>query len=508
MGTVIREVSMRRLFIVLFAALALLCGTAAADTLVISAEVTSIGDEAFCDLSAYDEVILPEGLLSIGDRAFAGSTIRRIYLPASLESIGEDAFTDGTVGYGEPDTWAAAWFDEQENLVYEADYGSLEEASDEEIWAEIYQEEAWCVYPDGTLHAGDLSALCARFLVWPLTEEDNPVLTVYICQEGELPLLEIRRNDILYLDFQIDKTALPKYAGGDVKVKADLPAGTVVTEDPEEIIDYLVWVEAARKNQSQKSGTTTVRIVHAKEKYQTDHGYDQLSLTDLSDGISTPMSVLTLSGEEEALRLLKNGEAAWFLPALLSWDPPEDLSEDTDLNTLLLEGLETDTLLSLPGDEESGAEKKAAGTQGAKAAEGTNPREKAEEAPEVYQWIFRGDLLRRLHRSGISWLALKAEDQIVVLPSEGFLAGEEYDVLKSAGTASKYFVYTVSMSSPENPEEKAFSAEDSVEIRVSVSDQDYLLTQKISAPMYIYNVRRLPADAMEIIIGEDVGQNG
>ncbi len=476
---------MRKLLILLLAALCLVAAAASAETLVISADITVIGEEAFCDLSAYDEVILPEGLLSIGARAFSGSTIKRVYLPTTLVSIGEDAFMDGTVGYGPAGTWAGDWFNAQENLVYEADYGAPEEA-DETVWEEVWLEEAWCIYPDGKLHAGDLGALCARWLVWPLEDGDSPVLSISLCQNEEMEISQIRRADIDRFEFYIDTAALPDFTGGSVKVKENLPEGAVSTEDPDEIIDYLVWPSASKKKQQSggnKSGggTATVRIVHTKASGQSDHGYDQLGLTDLALGVTTPMTVLTLSGEELPLSLSRDGEEAWFIPALLSWYPEEPTEED-DLNTLLLEAQ------ALPSEEGGGS--------AADAAAGD-----PENAPAPFEWTFTGELLRKLDRSGLTWLGLKAGDQILLFPAEGFLSGEAYDALKAAGTASRLFTYDVLMS-PLPAEENDPS---SPVIKVAVNGDTWLLTPEESAPLYLHDVMVLPGDALEIVIGGGEG---
>ncbi len=72
--------------------LSLAAATAAADVLLLPADLAEIGEEAFMGDTSLNEVIVPDGTLSIGDYAFAGSSLSRVHLPGSLVSIGEHAF--------------------------------------------------------------------------------------------------------------------------------------------------------------------------------------------------------------------------------------------------------------------------------------------------------------------------------------------------------------------------------------------------------------------------------
>jgi len=52
-----------------------------------------------------------------------------------------------------------------------------------------------------------------------------------------------------------------------------------------------------------------------------------------------------------------------------------------------------------------------------------------------------GTVLRQLNKSGIEWLIFVCDETIVTVPTEGFLAGWEYDELKRQGTAGRRFDY-------------------------------------------------------------------
>ncbi len=60
---------------------------------VIPAEVSTIGDMAFCGASMPDNLVIPEGVCSIGDNAFSGCDILTLRLPRSLQRLGNSAFS-------------------------------------------------------------------------------------------------------------------------------------------------------------------------------------------------------------------------------------------------------------------------------------------------------------------------------------------------------------------------------------------------------------------------------
>lgn len=109
---------MKKVLLLITVCMLMLPLAAGAEALRLPENTKTIGEEAFMNTSL-DEVILPEGLLTIGSRAFAGSSVRVIYLPASIEEIADDAFEDCvTTGWGQEGTYAAAFFDEKENLTF------------------------------------------------------------------------------------------------------------------------------------------------------------------------------------------------------------------------------------------------------------------------------------------------------------------------------------------------------------------------------------------------------
>ena len=80
-------------WVLLLAALLLFRYVAAAETLVLPAELTEVQEEAFAGDTALTGVDIPEKVEVIGDRAFSGcAKLGWVRIPAGTESIGEDAF--------------------------------------------------------------------------------------------------------------------------------------------------------------------------------------------------------------------------------------------------------------------------------------------------------------------------------------------------------------------------------------------------------------------------------
>ena len=75
---------MKKFAFVLIILLALALSAAAADTLILPDDLTTIGEDAFYGTDAVT-IVLPEGVTAIGDRAFGGSaSLRTVYVPDSL----------------------------------------------------------------------------------------------------------------------------------------------------------------------------------------------------------------------------------------------------------------------------------------------------------------------------------------------------------------------------------------------------------------------------------------
>ena len=86
---------MKRIALLLILLLALAVGTACADTLVLPADTTTIGAEAFHSVNA-ETIVLPEGVISIADNAFSGNSgvLETVYVPDALMDREQAALGD------------------------------------------------------------------------------------------------------------------------------------------------------------------------------------------------------------------------------------------------------------------------------------------------------------------------------------------------------------------------------------------------------------------------------
>lgn len=156
------------------------------------------------------------------------------------------------------------------------------------------------------------------------------------------------------------------------------------------------------------SGKSSGGLPVAHAHYNGPHGpdYDQVNLKKLPDDSKEPMQQLTLGGEELTLALNSGEtETGSFTVAGMDWRKEEGAPR-------------TDTLvLTDAGGEENGKS----------------------------VWTLNGEVLRKLNRSGILHLVLRRGDRIAGMETEGFLAGWNYDRLRSRGTANRRFEYTIEM---------------------------------------------------------------
>ena len=163
------------------------------------------------------------------------------------------------------------------------------------------------------------------------------------------------------------------------------------------------------------------------------------------------MSTLMISGEEQSLSMTHNGQPAEFIPVLISRQSSAAADGTPALaDTLLLQALQNSSEASI-------------------------------------QWSFSGDLLRKLLRSGISYLALKAGEQVTLLPTEGFLSGIKYDELKMRGTAGSLFNYTITMAPAQD-----------ARISVSVGGETLEVTADSENPMFWKDILFLSASELTL----------
>lgn len=147
-------------------------------------------------------------------------------------------------------------------------------------------------------------------------------------------------------------------------------------------------ISSAGGMSSTGSSSDSRTISHARSTTSSTAPYNALSLT-LGDN---PMSQLVLGG----ISLNLTVEGGEFTAELISW---EDASASAD--TLILT------------------------------------------ADAGVSWRFDGQALQKLRDSGITQLVLQAGDNVIVLPTSGFLQGYGYDILKSSGFPDKAFTYAI-----------------------------------------------------------------
>ena len=101
-------------------------------------------------------------------------------------------------------------------------------------------------------------------------------------------------------------------------------------------------------------------------------------------------------------------------------------------------------------------------------------------------WNLNGEVLRRIYKSGIQHLVLRSGKQIAVLETKGFLAGWNYDEIKSRGTANRRFEYAVEMDEGQP-----------AKWRVAIEGELYELTTDEHAGIYMTGVYSGSAEALD-----------
>ena len=108
------------------------------------------------------------------------------------------------------------------------------------------------------------------------------------------------------------------------------------------------------------------------------------------------------------------------------------------------------------------------------------------ENAEQNTWEINGTVLRRMNKSGIAHLALRTGERLVVISTEGILEGWAYDELKSRGTGSRRFTFTIETGG-DNP----------AVWQLDVDEKTYMLTEDTQADIHLTNVYDGPAEALD-----------
>ena len=191
---------------------------------------------------------------------------------------------------------------------------------------------------------------------------------------------------------------------------------------------------------------------HAKNTAAPKADYDLILLSGLDKTGETRMSRLSLGGEELELELRQTGtENAGFTVSAIRWEQAE--GEETGAGA-------PDTLVLT-----------------------------AENA-EHNTWEINGTVLRRMNKSGIAHLALRTGERLVVISTDGILEGWAYDELKSRGTGSRRFTFTIETGG-DNP----------AVWQLDVDGTTYMLTEDTQAEIHLTNVYDGPAEALESPFG-------
>ena len=95
------------------------------------------------------------------------------------------------------------------------------------------------------------------------------------------------------------------------------------------------------------------------------------------------------------------------------------------------------------------------------------------------QWSLDGTLLRQLNKTGIEYILFRDGTGDVIVPTEGFLAGWEYEEMRRKGVAGRKFEYT--LTTGEHPE-----------WIVTVEEKTYEISEDSLSPIYLTGVKTIP----------------
>lgn len=112
----------------------------------------------------------------------------------------------------------------------------------------------------------------------------------------------------------------------------------------------------------------------------------------------------------------------------------------------------------------------------------------------AYVWRINGAVLRKLYNSGINYLALRAGDSMVSLPTAGFSGGTRYAEMKMEGVSTAAFDYEIRMTiAPDVPADPLHPGE--VAIFAAVNGERFEMRDRMETPeMYLCDVWDGPAD--------------
>jgi hypothetical protein len=189
-------------------------------------------------------------------------------------------------------------------------------------------------------------------------------------------------------------------------------------------------------------------LPHAKNTAAPKADYDLVLLNGLDREGDTRMNRLALGGEELELELRQTGaENEGFTVSAFRWEQAE--GEENGAGA-------PDTLVLAAEDAEQNI------------------------------WEINGTVLRRMNKSGITHLALRTGERLVVLSTEGILEGWAYDELKSRGTGSRRFTFTIETGGG-NP----------AVWQLDVEEKTYVLTEDTQADIHLTGVYDGPAEALD-----------